>query len=350
VAVNLREKASETSKTAFLWSRRYRLTIAAIAIIPVLVLSAEYLYAHTKDDKAFFGSFANLLVQGAGLIAAGLILTPLIKHITTRRQQRIDFMHRIREAHVRIANAQRLIHADRSYTTYSEQMRVLMQVTPKLEDIERDIAATTDLFKPGDKTKIQKGINEIVAYLDKGYDQYAEWCNDEDCDSLRQRKPGWLGELVKCRRSMPAEYERALDKSKGTIRCYVYGRGRDRAVSEQNKARVRRFVDEVLNAGNLASADELLADDFALDLRLLAIEGREAFKEILKHWRTAFPDGRISIERLTGEDDKVVGCWTGEATHSAPIMGIAATKKRVSWTANVILRIENGRIAEITAE
>ena len=214
MAVNLRKKASETSKTVFLWLRRYWLTIAAIAIIPGLVVSAEWLYAHTKDDKAF-GTFANLLVQGAGLIAVGLILTPLIRRITTRRQQRMDFMYRIREAHVRIANAQRLIYADRSCTIYCEQMRVLMQVTPKLEDIERDIAATTDLFKPRDKTKIQKGINEIVAYLDKGYDQYAEWCNGEDYETLRQREHGWLGELVKCRRNMPAEYGRALDKSKG---------------------------------------------------------------------------------------------------------------------------------------
>jgi predicted ester cyclase len=31
-------------------------------------------------------------------------------------------------------------------------------------------------------------------------------------------------------------------------------------------------------------------------------------------------------------------------------MGIAATGKRVSWTANVILRIENGRIAEMAAD
>lgn len=372
MAVNLGEKPSEASKTFFPWLRRFRrpywLAIAtAIAIIPVLVATAEWLYAHTKEDKAF-SSCANLLLQGAGLIVAGLILTPLIQHITTRRHreqelrhqrmdQRMEFMHRIREAHVRIANAQRLIYADRSFTTYREQMRLLMLVTPKLEDIERDIAATTDLFDKPDQAKIQKGINEIVSYLDEGYDQYAEWCNGEDYETLRQRTPGWLGELVKCRRSMPETYGCALDKSKGTIRRYVYGCGTDRTKSEQNTALVRSFVDELLNAGKLASADELLADDFALRLRLLAIEGREAFiegrkafKENLQHWRTDFPDWWICIERLTGDDDKVMGCWTCKATHSARLMGIAATGKRVSWTANVILRIENGRIAEMAAD
>ena len=263
----------------------------------------------------------------------------------------MDFMRRMREAHVRIANAQRLIYANRSPKTYSEQMRVFMLVTPKLEDIEADIAATTDLFCNEDKAKIQGGIRDIVAYLDKGYDEYAKWRRStEDYETLCQSEPGWLCELIKAPRLMPKEYVCALNKSKGTIRSYVYGRRTDRATSEQNKTLVCRFVDELLNAGNLASADELLADDFALRLRLPAVEGREAFKEGLQHWRTAFPDWRISIERLIAEYDKVDIRWSSEATHSGPLMGIAPTRKRVSWTANDVLRIENGRIAEITAE
>jgi ketosteroid isomerase-like protein len=359
MAVNLRGKVSKASKTVFQWLRRfpgpYWLTIVVIVIIVLLVVGAELLYAHTNEDKSF-GNWANLLSQGAGLIAAGLILTPLIRHINKLRNQRMDFLYRIREAHVQIANAQRVIYADRSCTTYSDQMHVLMRVTPKLEDIERDIAATTDLFyKRGDKETIRKGIKEIVAYLDKGYDQYAAWCNGEDYETLRQRKPGWLDEFVKYRRSMPEEYEHALDKSKGTIRRYVYGGETDRAI--QNTTLVWRFVDELLkaknlNARNLRSVDKLLAKDFTLRLSLLAIEGRkdfiegrEEFKEALQHWRAAFPDWRISIERLTAEDDswediKVVVRWTCQ--------GSATTGKRVNWTANVVVRIENGRIAEIT--
>ena len=81
------------------------------------------------------------------------MLDALIKRINEQRDKeqelrnkRMDFLRRIREAHVQIANAQRLIRADRMPKTYSEQMRVLMLVTPELEDIERDIEATTDLF------------------------------------------------------------------------------------------------------------------------------------------------------------------------------------------------------------
>ena len=121
-------------------------------------------------------------------------------------------------------------------------------------------------------------------------------------------------------------------------------------MSGQNKEVVGRFVDKLLSAGNLASADELLADNFVLRLRVPAIEGREAFKEGLRHWQMAFSDRQNSIEQLIAVRDKVVGYWRCEATHSGPLMGISPTGKRVSWTANNVFRIENRKITEITAE
>jgi steroid delta-isomerase-like uncharacterized protein len=360
MADNRQGNISETSEAVFRWHqrlRRYRLAIAAIAIFAVLVVVAELFYAHTKGAKPF-DSYANLLLQLASFIFGGLILTPLIEHINKqrdKRSKRMDFLHRMRESHVRIANAQRLIYADSSPETYREQMRLLMLVTPKLEDIERDIDATTDLFckKRGDKAEIQEGICEIVAYLDEGYDQYAEWQRNGgttvDYKTLRERKIKWLGELIECKRYMPKRYTRALDKSKGMIRSYVYGHRSDAATSE-NKKLVRRFVNELVNARNLTSADELLADDLVLRLRLPPIKGREIFNKSLQYWQAAFPDWRISIKKLTAEDDKVVCHWKCEATLQRTLMGMAPTEKRVSWTANDVFRIENGRIAEITAE
>ena len=310
--------APEAKKTVFRWLHpfrgRYWSTVIVISIIGVvaiilfLVGIAEWIHFSTKEDKAF-GIPAALLLQGAGVIIAALILTPLIQRINKYRNQRMDFMLRIREAHVQVTNAQRLIYADQSCTTYSEQMRVLMRVTPKLEDIERDIAATTGLFKPKDKEAIQEGIKEIVDYLDEGYDQYAEWYRGGDCETLPQREPGWLSELVKCRRRMPEAYGRGLDKSKGKIRCYVYGGGTDKTTPEQNKKLARRFVDDLLNtpdldACKLALADELLADNFAFSPRLLAMEGRNPFtsrndfKNNLQQWR-AEPRRLADLVRAT---------------------------------------------------
>jgi predicted ester cyclase len=360
VADNPRENISKTSKTVFQWLGRFLRRYWWAVVLAGLVVGAWQLYAGSKGDKSFDSSLADLLLQAALILVGGTALNWLIRHINKQRDKdqelrskRMDFMRRMRQAHVRVANAQRLIYANQSAKIYSEQMRVLMLVIPELEDIEADIAATTDLFceKPGDQVRIQCGIKEIVAYLNRGYDEYAEWHNStENYRTLPRIKSGWLDELLKCGRRMPEKYLRALDKSKGTIRSYVYGGERDRVISGQNEKVVRCFVDELLSAGNLASADELLADDVVLRLRVPAIEGREAFKQGLRHWQMALSDWRISIEQLIAVRDKVVGHWRCEATHSGPLMGVAPTGKRVSWTANDVLRIENGKITEITAE
>ena len=122
-------------------------------------------------------------------------------------------------------------------------------------------------------------------------------------------------------------------------------------MSEQAKDLVRRFVNDVLAGGNLAAADEILTENFIIRLPgLPPIEGREAFKDGLTEWQQAFPDWQISIEELIAEGDRVAGRWRCPGTHRGPLMGIAPTGRRVSWTANDIFRIEADRIAENTAE
>jgi hypothetical protein len=232
------------------------LVIGLVVAIGVLVGVAWLLYHYTKGDRTFSHSLADVLLQVAFIVLAGAVVTELIgrdrrardkeeedrnKRINTardeeqdRRNKQMNFMRRMREAHVRIADVQRLLYADPSPETYRQQMRVLMLVTPKLEDIEADIAATTDLFKPGDREEIQKGIGEIVAYLNEGYGQYVKWRRNRtvDYNALRGTKNEWLGELIKCKECMPNRYTLALKKSKGKIRSYVYGQRSDAATPE----------------------------------------------------------------------------------------------------------------------
>ena len=75
--------------------------------------------------------------------------------------------------------------------------------------------------------------------------------------------------------------------------------------TEQNKAVVRRFVEEVLNNQDLALADVLLAPDY---VNHLAPGGREDFKQFNTMLRSALPDLKIhvSIEHMVAEGDYVV--------------------------------------------
>jgi hypothetical protein len=54
-------------------------------------------------------------------------------------------------------------------------------------------------------------------------------------------------------------------------------------MSEQNKAADRRYVEEVLNQGNLAVIDELRTDDV------------EGVRNRVRRFRTAFPDLHVGL-------------------------------------------------------
>lgn len=120
---------------------------------------------------------------------------------------------------------------------------------------------------------------------------------------------------------------------------------------EENKAIIRRFVEEIPNLGNLAAADELFTSGFTLHFpNMPPIEGTEAFNEIPAAIRTAFPDLVETIEELIAEGDRVVERLTLRGTHLGEFMGIAPTGKPVSWTAIAVYRLEGARIAECWVE
>ena len=196
--------------------KRYWLAIVAIVLIVLLVRGAWLLYHLSNGDRAFGRSAADGLLQVAFLVLAGTVLDWLIKRINRardkeheERDKRMDLMRRMREAHVRIANAQRLIYACPSSEAYREQMRVFMLVIPELEDIERDVAATIDLFckEPKDKEDIQKGVCEIVKYLNAGYYEYAAWSRKEVKKAWSSEADmEWIAKLGDSRCGMPREY------------------------------------------------------------------------------------------------------------------------------------------------
>ena len=75
--------------------------------------------------------------------------------------------------------------------------------------------------------------------------------------------------------------------------------------TEQNKAVVRRFIEEVLNKQNAALMDELFAPDY---VNYMMPGGREGFKQFLPMLRSAYPDLKMDfrIERLMAEGDYVM--------------------------------------------
>lgn len=118
-------------------------------------------------------------------------------------------------------------------------------------------------------------------------------------------------------------------------------------MSEQNKALVRRVIEEVVNRGNLELVYQLISPDYAyFEPTLGSMRGREGYKGIVATYRNAFPDLKLVIDEQIAEGEAVVTRWRGEGTHGGELMGIAPTGRRVSVQGVVISRIKNGQLVD----
>jgi steroid delta-isomerase-like uncharacterized protein len=116
--------------------------------------------------------------------------------------------------------------------------------------------------------------------------------------------------------------------------------------TEEHKALVRRFEEEVWNGRNLSRVDELFADNHIFRAAGSPPLDREGHRQMIAHFQDAFPDGRNTSEELLAEGDKVVQRWTFRGTHQGAFQGIPPTGKPVTLTGISIWRIEGGAIIE----
>ena len=122
-------------------------------------------------------------------------------------------------------------------------------------------------------------------------------------------------------------------------------------MSEENKALARRYVEEVVNKGNLAVIDELAAADFVEHNPFPGqAPGIEGEKQLIGMMRAAFPDLHSTIEDVIAEGDKVVLRATTRGTHKGEFMGIPPTGKQVTVTEIHIMRFVGGKGVEHWAE
>jgi steroid delta-isomerase-like uncharacterized protein len=119
-------------------------------------------------------------------------------------------------------------------------------------------------------------------------------------------------------------------------------------MSEENKALVRRFVEEAFNKGNLDVADEVYTSTFiSHDPATPEEQGSpESVKQFVSTYLNAFPDGHTTVEDSIAEGDKVAYRWTFRGTHQSELIGIPPTGKEVEITGITINRLSGGKIEE----
>lgn len=118
-------------------------------------------------------------------------------------------------------------------------------------------------------------------------------------------------------------------------------------MSEQNKALVRRVIEEIVNQGNLEMVNQLISAEYSyFEPTVGSMRGREGYKGIVMTYRSAFPDMKLIIDEQIAEGDVVVTRWRAEGTHRGELMGIAPTGKRVSVQGVVISQVKNGQLTD----
>jgi steroid delta-isomerase-like uncharacterized protein len=118
--------------------------------------------------------------------------------------------------------------------------------------------------------------------------------------------------------------------------------------SEDNKALVQRFFEEVFNEKRLDRADEFVAQDY---LDHAAVPGQGPGLEGAKQQRwamyfAAIPDLHATIDDMVTEGDKVVVRYIVEGTQKGKLLGIPPTGKRFRISAICIYRMAEGKVAE----
>lgn len=117
-------------------------------------------------------------------------------------------------------------------------------------------------------------------------------------------------------------------------------------VHDQNKAVVRELFGAIDN-GNFDRLEQLLSDDFALDVPGLPQPWKKGqlFQAIKAHY-AAFPDWTHVIETLVAEGDNIAVKLNQQGTQKAQYEGIPATGKKVTNPAMHLMTIVNGKVKQ----
>ena len=106
-------------------------------------------------------------------------------------------------------------------------------------------------------------------------------------------------------------------------------------MSEDNKARVRRYFEQTLSKGNMDYVDEIADGAMA-----------ESLKRGAAGLRSSFADMHDRVLDQMAEGEKVVTRFEGGGVHRGVFMGVPPTGKTVTWNGIAIDRFEAGKIVE----
>lgn len=121
-------------------------------------------------------------------------------------------------------------------------------------------------------------------------------------------------------------------------------------MSEANKEKARRFMEEGFGQGKLEVLDEVLDPGFVCydpNSEAGEVRGADTMKQEIEWFRSAVPDLTYTVEDQVAEGDEVVTRWKAIGTHQGEFFGVAPTGNRIEMSGIQIDRFdENGKMVE----
>lgn len=118
-------------------------------------------------------------------------------------------------------------------------------------------------------------------------------------------------------------------------------------MTEENKAIVRRFINEFQSAGNETVGLEILAENFIDHSAIPPFSpDRDGVIQLMRMLHSAFSDFRVEIHDQIAEGDKVTTRKTFHGTHTGEFFGVQATSRPIQLGVIDILRLEDGKFIE----
>jgi steroid delta-isomerase-like uncharacterized protein len=116
-------------------------------------------------------------------------------------------------------------------------------------------------------------------------------------------------------------------------------------MSEENKARIREFIDRVLTGGEIEATGDYFHTDVVEEVPFPGQgPGLDGLKEILTRIRRAFPNSKWSVEEQIAEENKVLTRFTWSGTHQGEFLGIPATNRVIRVWGMVIDRFGDRKV------
>jgi len=98
------------------------------------------------------------------------------------------------------------------------------------------------------------------------------------------------------------------------------------------------------NEGDMDSVMNYLADDVKMITVSNRVTDKQGLMDIISEGKNAFPDRKVTIERVMTKDNSAMVELTWTATHTGEWRGFPATNNRIELPTVDILEFESGKV------